>query len=310
MTMSNDTYHAETVQDDRTADRNDVPARQATKRSLEECLPSSMSQIFTVFRMQMKLFFKNKMTFVLMFLALLIPILVFTGTADDILDTTLGVEGSISYILVLMPLMMAALPAMASGRTMSAEFRDRTVYFNFPLPISRKAFYIGKFIASAALSVGLIMLGFGLAVVSGSSVYGISYPYDLIGAFVILLFGTIAISATAFGLSPFFKRGSIALTIVLTLFIPFVFFIVSLVTVGNVDETFEGIWGILRLIPPFASYHAMYIIDNGFMTIMFGDFIWFMMGGDGSALAYAGVSVIWAALFLLLGMSRVIKKEL
>lgn len=276
----------------------DLIDKEQMSESNGTAMPSNMAQMFSVFKLQMRLFSKEKSTYALLFLALLIPILAFTYAS--FLESRLGSPPA-TYLLILLPLMIILIPSMIAGRTLSSEFRNRTVYMTFPLPVTRTTFFVGKFVASFALSLGIIMLAFGLAVVSGNMLYEPSYSSDIGGALIICVVVTFAMTATAFGLGPFFKRGSMGITTGIMLSLPLILSI-GIVDVLAPESTME----IVRMIPPFASYQALLYIDSGF-----GFFIGLIQLNESSSIfAYSVMAVIWGLVFLMLGWTKVVKKEL
>lgn len=307
--MSGD--HVETISDEAPAEfveskrtkRSKAPIKRSEVRNTP--LPSSVAQTFSIFKLQMRIFSKSRSTYMLLFLALLIPILAFSGVAETIIESDLfGVHVSTSYLLGLLPLMIILIPAMVSGRTLSSEFRNRTVYMTFPLPVTRTTFFVGKFLASFVLSWGIIMLAFGFAIIAGDMLYDPSYPMDLVGALTICTFGVFAMTATAFGLGPFFKRGSMGATMGLMLFLPFI-----IVMVTAMVEVTEGTMEILRTIPAFTSYQTLFLLDHGFGG-MFGDLIKMMIGESSGVNMSSIIAVLWGIAFLLLGWTKVVRREL
>ena len=74
-----------------------------------------------------------------------------------------------------------------------SEYESKTGYFLFPNPIRKTAIFLGKFIASALVSVGAIGLYYVIAVVSVRVIYGstpantgLSFAYSLVYLFAIL----------------------------------------------------------------------------------------------------------------------------
>ena len=74
-----------------------------------------------------------------------------------------------------------------------SEYESKTGYFLFPNPINKTAIFLGKFIASALVSVGAIALYYIIAVVSVQVIdgsiptnTGVSFAYSLLYLFAIL----------------------------------------------------------------------------------------------------------------------------
>jgi len=266
-------------------------------------LPSSAGQMATVFMTQMRLYAKGKLIWILIFFALLIPILAYSGMAETILEF-LDMFASTSYLLILLPLLLVVIPATVGGRTMSSEFRNRTVYLIFPLPVSRTTFYIGKFLAALVLCVGIFALAYGGAVLAGSDLYGPSYPNDVLSSFIVCIAAVFAFVAMACGLSPYFKRGSAGMIISLMIFLPV---ILTMLLAVYVDAD-SALWN-LKVLPPFSAYQALQMIDAGIGGPFFG-MIFEMIVGTYEMYAYLAASALWGAAFLTLGLLRVRGKEL
>lgn len=267
-------------------------------------LPSQISQLISVFGVQMRLYSKNKMTFVFVILALLIPILAYTGVAKTILDA-FDMDESTAYLLALLPIMMSVIPPMLSGRILSSEFRNKTVFLTFPLPVSRTTFYFGKFLASLVMSISIFGLAYGLAIIAGSGLYEPSFPNDVLNSFLICIAGVFAIAGMAYGLSTIFKKGAIGLTVTLSIVLPFVLYIVLTAFFKDMSS---ATMDYIKLLPQFDGYQALHLIDAGFGG-GFKDLFQAMMT-DLSPYLYVGVALAWGALFLVFGMLNVIKKEL
>jgi ABC-type transport system involved in multi-copper enzyme maturation permease subunit len=284
-TMTSDEIPAKTVRTD-TGDRRYK-------------LPSAASQVISVFAVQMRLYMKSKVALLYIVLALMIPVLALAGVADSIVNFLVGTPATVSYLLFMLLLFIIIIPAMLAGRILSSEFRDRTVYMSFPLPVSRTTFYTGKFLAAQTLVIGIFSMAYGFALLCGSDMP--SYPNDILGSYIVCMAGVFALTAMAFGLSPFFRKGSTGLVIALMFFLPIAIFI----AVGAFGAGVEA----LMTIPPFAGFFALYMIDMGVGGILFAMFL----GGTLEMFdwwIYVAVSLIWGALFFALGCIKMNKREL
>lgn len=262
-------------------------------------LPSQIRQMASVFGVQMRLYSKGKIIYVLILLALLIPALVYGGVVES--------AGSTAYLLILLPMMMATIPPMLSGKILSSEFKNKTAFLTFPLPISRTAVYMGKFLASLVLSIGIFGLAYGLAVLSDPGV--ISFPSDLLGSFLICVAGVFAISATAYGFSTMFKRGSVGLTEIITMALPFLLIFIMM---RYPEIISPEVWDYIKLLPQFSGYQALHVMDAKLLEMLMGSF-----GIPPSFLLtdlplhlYIGVAAAWGILFLVMGWRKVVRKEL
>ena len=264
----------------------------------------AIMQFFTIYGLQMKLFYKSRIMYLMVVLVMLIPILALTGMAEKVLPM-FGMQVSAAYLLILMPLLIAALPAMMAGRLVSSEFKNRTVYMNFPLPMSRMTFFFGKFAAVLTLAFGFMLLAFGFAVVAGLSLYGPTYPFDAGSAMIVLLSGVLATTSMAYGLGAVIRRGAIPLTIVVTLAIPIIIMILSIAS-SNTPEVPKG----YMILPQYAGYQSLWLIDHGIGGPFFSGFFQMFSGSTQSAFVYLGTASLWAAMFIVLGAYTVQKKEL
>lgn len=270
----------------------------------ERRLPSQMRQMATVFGLQMKQFSKSKTIYVSLILVFLIPVLAYY----DVSGFPLGGK-SIAGLLMGLPVMMAIIPSMLSGRISSSEFRNKTAYMLFPLPVSRAAYYFGRFFASLTLSVGIFSLAYGVAIFSDPSLELISFPSDFLGSYVICMVGVFAIAATAYSLSIMFKRGSVSLTVILTMFMPVLIFFLSIF--GSeylLPETIDY----FKLLPQFNGYQALFTMDAGIVITRMIDYTGLIdnfLRTDFPPLYYAAVAAAWGILFLALGLKKAIRKE-
>jgi len=268
-------------------------------------LPSKASQAGSVFKAQMRLYSKSRMTFVFIALAILIPVMAYSGAAEDAITERLNADASPAYLLVLLPIMAAAIPAMLSGRILSSEFKNRTVFLTFPLPVSRITFYFGKFLASLVLSAGIFGLAYGLSIISGTNLYEPAIPNDVLNSFMICIASMFAAAATAYGLSTMLRRGSAGLTVTVMLILPFLVFFA---TGSFLPDLSQSAVDHLRLLPAFGGYQALYMMDAGFgggLRMLFGE-----MTTDLSPYLYIATSMLWGTAFLVLGMLKISKKEL
>ena len=175
--------------------------------------PSFMKQTMIVFMVQMKLFAKQKWTFIMLFVALLIPLL--TILLGDNIDAIMQMMGfgnfSNTYIagqLALLPLLLGQFTSKLCGKQIPQEFKDRTAYMNISLPSHRASFFLGKYLAGFLMWVGIFMLAYGSAIITATSKYDSIYADLLSESLTITLVGVFAYSATAFCIGCFMKKGS------------------------------------------------------------------------------------------------------
>ena len=175
--------------------------------------PSFLKQTLIVFMVQMKLFAKQKWTFVMLFVALLIPLLtVLLGNNIDAILKLMGFgDFSNTYIaglLALLPLLLGLFTSILCGKQIPQEFKDRTAYMNISLPIHRASFFFGKYLAGFLMCLGIFMFAYGSAILTAAWRYDSIYTDLLSESLMITLVGVFAYTATAFCIGCFMKRGS------------------------------------------------------------------------------------------------------
>ena len=291
-----------------------APVRDASGERLYK-RPSTMSQIFTIYMLQMKLYSKNKMIYIMLLLVALIPAIVYSGYADQVVkiftDMFMGItllSTTPAYLLIMLPFFIVAIPAILCGRSMSSEFKNRTVYLNFPLPMTRSTFFLGKFLAGLTLVLVLIFASLMFGIYLGDE----AANSDAAAAIIVCLSGALAMAATAYGLGPLFKRGSTAFTIVLMIILPLILpmMFMMLTDSGQMSEDLAlDLMKYVTLLPMYAPFQTLWLLDNNFG----GDakeLVDLLAGSDFGPFVYLIAAVVWSAAFILLGLQRVKSKEL
>ena len=291
-----------------------APVRDASGERLYK-RPSTMSQIFTIYMLQMKLYSKNKMIYIMLLLVALIPAIVYSGYADQVVkiftDMFMGItllSTTPAYLLIMLPFFIVAIPAILCGRSMSSEFKNRTVYLNFPLPMTRSTFFLGKFLAGLTLVLVLIFASLMFGIYLGDE----AANSDAAAAIIVCLSGALAMAATAYGLGPLFKRGSTAFTIVLMIILPLILpmMFMMLTDSGQMSEDLAlDLMKYVTLLPMYAPFQTLWLLDNNFG----GDakeLVDLLAGSDFGPFVYLIAALAWSAAFILIGMQRVKSKEL
>lgn len=251
-----------------------------------------LRQLVSVYAVQMKLYSKNVSTYIYIFVALLIPILAYSGTLEKI---SLGSMVNVAYLLILLPIMIALIPSRFAGKIMPMEFKNRTSFINFPLPMSRMTFYVGKFLAAFTLSMTVLLLALGGAIISGD-LFLPSYPNDIAAMVMISVAGMFAILCMTYFFSMIMGRGAGPLVTVITVFVPFIVLYFTLLSLTG-DVMPEHLMGVVGLLPMFTPYQALWSVDHGFAS----GFVDMAFATSYSPLLYVGVSIIWGVVFLILG---------
>lgn len=263
---------------------------------------SPIGRIAGVFMAQMKLFSKNKWTFIMIFAAVLIPVITLIMPAEimDSLRVTAG--GSTQYIgllLCFMPLMVAFFTAVLCGTQIPNEFKDRTAYMSIPLPVSRTEFYIGKYLAGFVCCLGVFLLAFGFATIMAMADYDQFFSDMILYSLGVTVVTIFAYSATAFCLGTFMRRGSALVPMMLM-------FIILPAVMFYVYARFET--DVALMLPCFLPDAALSALGAPISVSLTGIFgITPDMDSVGTMLA---IGVVWGAAFLAIGAYRMNKREM
>lgn len=287
----------------------DIEAEESESEHCRYKLPSVASQTISVFALQMRQYFKGKTVFMLVAIMLFIPVIRYSGLMDFF-----GIQNTMPGLLTALPFVLAIIPSILAGRLLSSEFRNRTAFMMFPLPVSRSSYYFGKFLAALAVAISIFSLAYGVVIMTGSDLGIESFPSDFLKSYIICLSGIFAITATAYGLGAAFNRGSVAANVILTLVLPFLIIYLTMYLSGYIyplvtETVMESITENVKLFPQFSGYQALYLMDSGYIFPLF----YFPEGfltTDLSIYRYLGVAAVWGTLFLALGLRKTNKKEL
>ncbi len=275
-------------------------------RDVRYSIPSFGSQTLTVFKVQMKLYYKSSSAIAMMVMAIMIPVIV-TIVPDEYLATLVSqcsdANAYLGSMLALLPLLMGLFVSILCGPPISQEFKDRTAYMNMSLPMSRSSFYLGKYLAGFVLCIGVFMLAYAMALLATGLEYSsVSSGLVLrsIAASVVALF---AFSCTAFCLSAVNRTPSTMIPFLLmTILLPFVFLLVGVRY--DIDELF--------MLPVFLPDLALLVMGSPFMGSVNGFFA--MMGVNfvdvGEYDAMLVIGIVWGTVFLLLGLLKTIRREM
>lgn len=279
-------------------------------RNVKYRIPSFMKQTMIVFSVQMKLFSKMKWTYFMLFVALLIPIIYFAG--ESLLSSLMVAFGFqsdysntyISGLLAFLPVLLGLFTSVLCGTQLPNEFKERTAYMNVSLPLDRRSFYLGKYLAGFVMSLAIFMFAYGMAIATAMSRYDSIFADLLAESLGLTIVAVFAYTATAYCVGSFMKRGSSMIPfIVMTILLPVVTilaFAYFLDSGTNLDWVFylpcylgEAALGILGA-PVSASV--------GMIGISYMDLT--------NVGINAAVGVVWGILFLLLGMYKTMRREM
>ncbi|MGA3359685.1 MAG: ABC transporter permease [Halobacteriota archaeon] len=155
--------------------------------------PNSVRQIATVIKYELLKYLRGRrllaivlLTIIISAIFLIVPPAIGTAYPKDPTDFITRVLSFLGVLSILSATFFGA-DAIVS------EYESKTGYFLFPNPIRKTAIFVGKFIASALVSVGAIGLYYVIAVVSVRVIdgsipanTGLSFAYSLIYLFAIL----------------------------------------------------------------------------------------------------------------------------
>ena len=266
---------------------------------------SELSQTKTIFMIQMKLFSKMKWTYFMLFVALLIPVVVLLAPElIDMLGLLFGISGEystmyIAELLMFLPLFLGFITSIMCGTQIPQEFKDRTAYMNMSLPMSRRSFYFGKYLAGLVMCIGIFMFAYGTAVATSMMKYDLIFPDLITESLILTIIGVLAYSATAFCIGCFMKKGSSLVPFVLMSFVlPGVIVVIA----SNMDA-----WWLTQL-PFFLGEAALGILGAPISGSAGMLVIQKMNLGDVGTMAVIGI--IWAVVFLLIGMIKTERREM
>ncbi len=266
---------------------------------------SSIKRILGIFINQMKLFSKNKWTFILMFAAVLIPILILG--VEDLANLMKNLStGSTSYIgtlLCLMAPMVCFFTAVLCGTQIPNEFKERTAYMSLPLPVTRMEFYIGKYLAGFVLCLGIFLMAFGFATLMAMQEYDAFFSGDIASALLCTVVTIFMFSATSFCVGCFMKRGSTLLPLMLLLVILPVLSLV-LYLVYDVNAVLMMPWllpdAIVMTLGSGMTYSVMGLFSVLVDTTIITDNLSLMVA----------LGVVWGIAFLALGAYKMNRREM
>ena len=267
---------------------------------------SPVKRILWIFMAQMKLFSKNKWTFILLFMAVLMPMVIIA--VPDLKDAAKTIcAGSTAYIgtlLCMITFMASFFTSFLCGTQIPNEFKDRTAYMSMPLPVTRMEFYIGKYLAGFVLCVGAFLMAFGFAVILAMMEYDTFFSDEIASALLGTIVTIFAFSATAYCLGSFMRRGSALVPLI------FMFFLLPIVCfLAYIRFDLDA----MLLFPCFLPDNIIFTLGSeaamsiGGMSIgMFGVDLPSVANIDASML----VSIVWGIAFLVLGAYKMNRREM
>ena len=298
-----------------TTDSYDESSRTITDeeahRNVSYELPSKLRQIRECFFIQMKRYTRQKAMWFAVVLLVLIPILFLlfenVDSLEGMLPTTEVTNIYIVSLLVFMPTVTPLLACMSCGSMLSQEFNERTVYLSLPLPMSRNAFYIGKFLAALALVEGVVIAAYGICMVLAMTVTERTYTVEIAKSMIVMMAYVFFCCAVTYTLSTKMRRGSTMLPFILL----FLVLPIAGICLGFFGKTDMAVT-VASYFPCFAPETAMLSLGNttpisvwGIARMMFMS-LTFNPGSSSIAMTLVPVGIGLVLLYL---GSRVIKRR-
>ena len=239
-------------------------------------LPSNIKQIWIAYLTQMKRFTKEKTVWGLLVLLALIPIIYIV-----LINNLMEVENShvtniyISTCLMAMPIISMFICTTVCGSMLPREYNERTIYFSLPLPMSRFAFYIGKFFAGLTLCWGVITAAYGIsilmALMGGTDA---TYSGPLFKSLLVMMASTFFFCAFTYMMSAHSKRGSsmraiLFLAIALPALIILVKFLPNVEALSSFKEPLSALGDLLLYLPVAGPDLAMASLGQPVISAMF-----------------------------------------
>jgi ABC-type transport system involved in multi-copper enzyme maturation permease subunit len=190
-------------------------------RDVRYHIRSPLQQLISVFMSQMSLFSKRKSIYVILIMAVLIP-LIYIAIKDDfsagILSDNTG-NGALGLMLCMLPFILALFTSFLCGRVMPTEFVDRSAYMNMALPLSRSTFALGKYLAALVVTYGVFVFAYGMGLFTATMDYS-NFAEDTLGSsFLMLTLAVLVYSSFAFSLGCILKRGATIISLITMVFI-------------------------------------------------------------------------------------------
>lgn len=275
-------------------------------RNVTYNIPPMMNQTITMFMVQMRLFAKEKWTYLMIVVALAIPVAVLAAhdtivvVFSSMFMTSLEFSnGFIAGCLSMMPLLMGLFTSITCGTQIPSEFKNRTAYMNISLPMSRTAFYFGKYLAGFVLSLAIFVFAYGMALATSTMYYDEFFTDLLTESLLFTVVAVFVYTSTAFCIGCFMRRGSSMVPFILmAIVLPGVAVLVSVYTDTStlMSMPFFLCEGALGILGAGGSASAGLIgIDMMDMTSM-----WTMVG----------IGLVWGILFLALGLVKTKRREM
>lgn len=179
-------------------------------------LPTSFAHIRICFMTQMKRFTKQRTVWLMAILLIAMPVLFIYLNNNGFIVSSNVANTTMATILILLPIISALMATVVCASMLPTEFNERTVYLSLPLPMSRRSFYIGKFLAGIAISCGTVLAAYGIALILAMNNGGEAYSGPMMESLILALCGTFFFCAMTYMFSASSKRGPVLKTLLLS----------------------------------------------------------------------------------------------
>lgn len=271
---------------------------------------SSIQQTFSIYLTQMALFSKRKLIYVMLIIAVLIPIIYVL--IRDKLNLNLGNvtelsgSGIMGLLLFMFPFLLSICASFLMGSLMPKEFSERSAYMNMALPMSRWAFCLGKYLAGVTIIIGIFVFAYGMAMATAMMDYEYFNGEALAKSMILMLLAILVYTSFAFTMGCVIGRGAGILSFLLFLLVlPMIEFYLGIN--GNIQMS--DLIYMPNLLPDFT---CMALGSNGAASSI-GFINMIQPQGidvDDFSMTSIIVSIVWTIGFLLLGMIAVNRREM
>jgi ABC-type transport system involved in multi-copper enzyme maturation permease subunit len=236
--------------------------------------PGLIGQILICFKMQIRLFSKELTYIVIALLVVFVPMfmLALGKYVPEMLNPLLSANRYLSVALILLPIMSVLLTSYICGSMLSDEFKERTAYLSLSLPVSRLAFYLGKYLCGLVLSELAMVFVYGSSLAVAVGVVPTFYLEPFLESLAIAMVSVFFTSSFTYMLSAYTSKGAAVLSFfILTLGIPLLLLTPVLMAsqIGSSAGFMEGYLEIAGYLPNFLSESAVSVMGPGFSGTYF-----------------------------------------
>jgi ABC-type transport system involved in multi-copper enzyme maturation permease subunit len=271
-------------------------------------IPNQFMQTVSVFKTQMGLYSKRKAIYLILIIAILIPIIYIM--AKDIFDFSILSEASgtglIGVLLSMLPFIIGIFTASLCGSVMPTEFTERSAYMNMALPMSRTAFCLGKYLAGVVITIGVFVFAYGMAMAGSLITYSFFDEEALARSFIMMLLSVLVYTSFTFTMGCLLKRGS---TIVSFLLIAIVLPVIEMYLFLNNYVDTSAFLLCPNLLPDLACFTLGSNITMSPLGIL-NAIVHFVDASTVDLALSCVISIVWCVAFLALGIFAIERREM